>query len=292
MTTQPAKSKMPLPLKGGGVAKPQPVSREPIKEMTLDDVEPGKANRIAIVGPSGSGKTWLAATWPQPAFIDADYNIETLKQEAWRKYAGGHKRVVISQIKDDVDKKGLFVKASGFWDMLDKINEWSERDDVKTIVIDSLTAVSTMAMHVGLEVAGADKRSQTLKEANTKYSVYLLTQADFGAEMSVMEQLLDQLPLLNLDNKTVICTAHVRTEKNKDGNILGYRPLITGDKHREKFGSWFNEVWWLESRGSGDNVKRVLTTQSDTMRQGIKTTLGLPREIENPTYSKIMGLIK
>ena len=258
-------------------------------ERMLDDIPVEQGNRIAIIGPSGAGKTWLAATWPNPGFLDTDRNIGTLKQAAWRAYAGveGQVRIPVSQPRDEIDRStGLVKKAVGFWDLLSKVNEWSERPDIDTIVIDSITTTSGLAMSVGVSVAGQDRRSQTLKEAG-KYKVMLYTMADFGAEMSVMEQLLDQLPDVG---KTIICTAHMRTERSQAGALLGYSPLITGDKHRAKFGTWFNEVWYLDVQGVGANAKRVLQCRQDNLHPFVKTTMGLPNTIENPTYKRIMEL--
>jgi hypothetical protein len=255
-----------------------------LKEKTLEEVEPLYGKRIAIVGPPGSGKTWLAATWPAPAFLDVDHNIATLKQEGWRTYAGGPKKIILAQPYDIRDKRGIVLDPTGFWQSLEKLNEWSENTDIKTIVIDSLTSLSVMAMSLAIHANEKEKRSQTKKEALQKHGVLLYTEADFGSEMGVMEQLLEQMPQIP---QTVIFNCHVRTEYNSTGSLLGYKPLITGNKHRESFGRWFNEVWWLETRGHGIKTKRVLMSHSDNLHQFLKTTMSLPVEIEDPSYDTI-----
>ena len=270
------------------VTKTLPPAEAKTAEIMLEDVQPESGKRIAIVGPSGAGKTWLAATWPNPAFLDTDRNISTLKQAEWRKYAGvtDRKQIIVAYASDPTDTRGLLKgEPTGFWQVMDKLNEWGERSDIDTIVIDSMTALSRLARNLGMFLSGKDNRSQTQKEAN-RYGVPLLTQADFGAEMSVMEQLLDQVPML--EGKTIIFNCHVKIERNTNGGIISYAPLITGDSHRAQFGRWFNEVWWLDTQGQGDKARRVLQTRQDNMKPFVKTTMGLPMEITNPTYKKIM----
>lgn len=264
---------------------------------TLAEVVENPHKRIAVIGEGGSGKTWLAATAPNPAFIDTDYNIQTLRQESFKVYAKRHgveidpTKLRVVQVKDPTNPKtGLFTRAEGMWKIFDALNIFNDDPNVETIVFDTLTTLKVMAMHVGLELTGNDGRSETLKEAKQdKNKVPLLTQADFGAEMNVIEQLMNQLPDIK---KRIIMNCHIKQEKNKQGGIVAYMPLITGDQHRQQFGSWFNEVWWLDVRGQGVNRKRYIVTQQDAVRKHLKTTMDLPAEIEDPSFPKIMKMAK
>ena len=115
----------------------------------------------------------------------------------------------------------------------------------------------------------------------------LMTQADFGAEMGAIEQLLDQLTRIR--GKNVLVLAHEREDKTESGLITSRGPLITGDRLRAKIAHWFDDVWYMEADATG---KRVLRCQPYGNLRGVGSRLGMPPMIEDPSYDKIIKHLK
>lgn len=257
----------------------------------VSDIQPAKRIKAIVVGAPGSGKTEFAATWPSPAFLDTDDGLQTLASKGFTKR---HPDVDLSDIRyetfyDEVDKHGVFKRAQAFWDVIKQYNEWIKDPEVKTIVFDSLTSLSVLAMHVGLEVNKHEGKSKSLAKVGTGaiggHHVLLQTQADYGSEMNSVEQVLDQI---SHKDKHILVLAHERAEMNDAGGIVRIDPLITGNRLRAKMAQWFDEAWYLEVVGHGKNRKRRLQTDSDHKIKFAKSRLGITDGIDNPTYDKII----
>jgi len=258
---------------------------------TVADLDPGHLMRVAIIAAPGAGKTALAGTFPNPAFADTDRGIKTLKAKWFREKFPevDLAKIRYEQFDDERDDHGLFKSASALWDVIEWLNIQANDDEIETLVLDSMTSLSALAMHVALEMNQGSKKSKTLARAKKGHAIMDLTQADYGVEMSAIEQILDQLVSLP---KHIVCLFHERLEYSDTGSLRERLPLITGNRLRGKIGKWFDEVWWLDVKGTGDRAQRVLLTDSDATRKCAKSRLGLPRTIEDPSYEKIATLIK
>jgi hypothetical protein len=232
----------------------------------------------------------LAATFPGPLiFIDTDGGLKTLSSRWFENWSGITPASISYETFDDEydPKTGLFRKATAVWDIQSFVNDAMDNGPPATWVLDSVTSFQALAMHVGLElsgqVAGKGSRSQTLARARADagHPVPLLTQADFGAEMSVFEQVMDQFTSLPCN---IVCIAHEREASNEKGVVLRREPYIIGSSLRGKIAKWFDEVWYLDTDKSGT---RILRTQPHGLVKVCKTRLGVPDGLEDPTYPKI-----
>ena len=256
---------------------------------TLADLEDTNFLRVLIFGPPKVGKTGLALGFPWPALADFDATgVNVVKSPWFRKTYPGQLKPDVIRFKafpQDTDDYGLPV-GDVFFKGIDWINQVIKDNTRKTIIVDSLTTVSKAALSVALPAAKKRGRSKTWEHAKTDH-LLLLTKQDFGAEMGVMEQLLDQS--MKIKNKHFIAVAHEREEKTESGMVSGRSPLLTGDRLRAKVAYWFDEVWHLTADKSG---KRILYCQPHGVARGVGSRLGLPATIEDPTYEKIMAALK
>lgn len=263
---------------------------------TADQIIRSRFLRSLIVSPPGGGKTELAATFPNPFFCDCDNGLRTLTTPGFKRR---HPEVELSKIQyetisEEVDEFGIFRENSnGVMAALTAMNNAIEDDAIETIILDSLTSFSFLAMNKGLELnakIGAKGKSQSLSFARTNHFMNL-TQADFGSQMNVIQQVFDKLTS-NRVEKHVVILAHEKQTKSKDGEMVIRRePLITGDALRGNIGRWFDDVWFLEVVGTGEDATRRLLPYSDITRLGAKSRSGLEQAIDDPTYEKIMTAI-
>lgn len=255
--------------------------------QTTDQLKPAEDLRIAIIGPPGVGKTWLAGTFPNPLFIDTDLGVITLANHEFRtKYPG--KAAYYVQVADKHDPKtGIFTEATGFWDVIKAVNEYADDSRVETLVMDSASSFSKLCSHAGLTVNKESKRSQSLDSGRSRKAL-LLAKQDFGAEMGLFEQFMDQFIQIP---KHKIVIFHERDEINDKGAVVKVHPHITGAALRAGFGRWFHEVWQLEVIGSSSSRKRRLTTGSSALRPYLKSRIGLPYQVEDPDFEKLISLV-
>ena len=258
----------------------------------VKDIDPTKEWKVLLFGAPGAGKTWLAGTWPEPVFVDTDYGVRTLNSKEFKKTYPG-KSIRYESFGDPIDKYGAFTAATGFWEAMEFSNELIEMDDVKTIVFDSISSLQSLAMHVGMELSGQHNKSQTIakmqaarKLGSKGIPVAIPTQADYGSEMAVFEQFMDQAITIP---KHVIFVAHERDQSTAGGALLRRDPLLTGQALRAKVAKWFDEVWYLDIGSQG---KRILLTESTSTLKAVKSRNGVPNRLENPDYASIMESLK
>lgn len=252
---------------------------------TIGDLKDDNWLRILLFGPPKIGKTALAMSFPFPALADFDAGGVKVIKSPWfqKSYPEQIKEGVIrfKSFSPDTDEHGLPV-GSVFFDGIKWINKVVIDDTRHTIVADSLTTLAKAALAAALPATKKRGRSKTWEHAKEDH-LLLLTQADFGAEMGVMEQLLDQS--MKIKGKHFIAIAHEREEKTASGTTINRSPLITGDRLRAKVAFWFDEVWHLTADTAG---KRTLYCQPYGKARSIGSRLGLPARIEDPSYDKII----
>lgn len=257
----------------------------PSSMLSYDDIDPTTGLNILIFGPPGCGKTALAGTFPRLVVLDVDFGIKTYKSTTFLNRFGKPDLVGYYQVQDIVDPAtGMFKKATGWWKAIKFLNSIHDDEGIETISIDSLSSLQALGMHVGVELAGQHKRSQTLKRATGPggIPVILPTQADFGAEMSAFEQFMDQMLTFP---QTTIFTAHEREDYTGDV-ITSRSPYLIGSSIRGRVGRWFDEVWYIEINRKN---QRVLRTQPTNIISGPKSrALSIPDGLVDPDYDKIM----
>ena len=253
---------------------------------TLNDINLTGPIRVLVFGPAKTGKTEFLLTWPKP--VIADYDGEGVKVAANPGFISRHGRIDFryQEFRDPIDPKtGIFSKATAFLDSIQWLNSVINDDWAETVGFDSLTSLSVAAHNAGLVASGKRNRSKALEYAKLD-GVLLKGQQDFGAEMGAIEQLLDQL--MAVKGKNVVVIAHERDETTDSGIVLRRSPLITGARLRAQIAKWFDEVWHFDVRSDG---QRVLTCQPKGVLKDVGTRLGMPAEILNPTYSKVIAAL-
>lgn len=262
--------------------------RPPPPLKTYDDIKREGNINYLFWGKSKAGKTSLAGTFPGLLYIDTDHEgIKVWKNPEYINRFGKPDLIGWSSFDDDYDKYGLFTKATAVWDVLDFINTHAERPDVKTVVLDSLTTFQELCMHIGLEVSAtlSDKgksRSQTLHTARTKTHVALPTQADFGSEMNVLVQIMNQLVAFD---RNIICIAHERDEV-RENVLTAIEPYLIGSSVRGMIAKWFDEIWYIES--NMDGTRTLVTKPRGLIKTVDSRALGLKSGMVDPDYKKIM----
>lgn len=263
--------------------RPRPYDYE-----TFEDLKSTEYIRALVYGVPKVGKTALALTFPRPAVADFDgYGVKVMKSKWFRTtYTSQLQHIRFKQFGDERDEYGLPVNANAFMESMAWLNAVIQDPERDTIVIDSLTMLSVCALAAVLPVLSRrGGRSKTWDNAKHDHML-LLTQADFGGEMGVVEQFLDQIHKIH--DKHVLVLAHEREETTPSGALRRRSPLITGGKLRAKIAHWFDEVWYLESDPQG---KRILHCNPFDVCQGVGSRLGLP-DIPDPSYEKIITHLK
>lgn len=250
-----------------------------------DDIVIEGRMRVLLWAPPGAGKTTLASTFPGVLFLDFDHGLKTLRSKWYKQKYGRPDMAGFESFDDEYDQYGIYKTPKAFWEAIRFINKTSSDKAIKTVVVDSVTTLQTLAMHVGIEAAGTHGRSKT--RATSRHSHALLpTQADFGAEMSVFEQFMNQFIKLP---SNIICIAHEREITTDSGALLRREPYLIGSSIRAQVAKWFDEVWYLDVDSKG---KRTLMTQQTNIMKVNKSRTGVENGLEDPTYEKIIQSIK
>lgn len=257
-------------------------------DLQLTDLNLIEKIKAMIISAPKVGKTTLAGTFPKPAFLDTDYGIRALKNPYFTsRYPDQIKKIRFFQVEDVVDKKGVPTTGKGIWKAQEKLNEWEENPEVETIIFDTMTTFSTLAINAGLFANKDQNRSHTIDHFK-KHGVLLRTQSDFGAEMGIISQVMDWV--IKVD-KNVLVLCHERPQLSDSGGVMWIDPLLTGQL-RSRSARWFDEVWYLKTEGRGADTKRVLITQPDGLVKCVGSRLGLPAKIVDPDYGKIYNLVQ
>lgn len=243
------------------------------------NLKPTAKLRALVYGKAKVGKTFGAATFPRPNFVcfDPDGIVTLVGKDFKAKFPD-------KQIEYEVfsersrNKRGVITghnaldDASDYFDawMNPKGAVWKSRDGsvtqchpdkFDTWVIDSGTTGSEAAMNKALILLSGSSigiTSHTHKNALTTGLVFP-KQQDYGSERSMFEQFVQMF--LDTD-KHVILLCHDKEVTNDDGRLTAVVPLLTG-KSVQSISLKFTELWNLQAKRSGPDLRRVLLTQTD-----------------------------
>lgn len=231
------------------------------KEMTPDTTY----LKVLITGDAGTGKSIFASSFPTPGFLfDLDRGALTYRGK-------------------DFDYSNYDITAQSwvsFEKDLAEISKSAKEGKYKTIILDSTTALTELAMERALQLD--PKRSPTGGPLwNSHYSIV----------KNLVEGKLRQL--LNLPaNIVVIC--HLNIVKDEEsGSVIDIQPLLTGQLSTKIYG-YFDEIYCAFSRMKDSKVDYYLRTVPRGLYKARSRISGkerlLPDEIPNE-YSAIQNAI-
>jgi len=229
--------------------------------------------RVIIYGPSGSGKTQLAATYPNPVFIDFDKGMLTLKDKDIEYYIIKNKPTIDPDAIKIIGEKSA-LKDNAYLKSATLIEHFANvlRED-STLVLDSLSTFSNYVLAHVLKLARLEvPRIQ-----------------DWGAAQKIIETTVE---LLTECECNIVLVAHEEflTDK-KTGAILRILPMTIG-KLAAKLPLYFDEVYhtYTAKGDKKNNFTKIFGIEtSGDRRTCAKSRLNLTANIEFPTYDKLYG---
>lgn len=229
---------------------------------------------ILIVGDPGTRKTSLALHFPGVYIFDADDNVVgparhfsslnfmydsgTTVSEDWKDPA----------IRADYKAGDRLEPQHRYRWMAKCLNEAATSPEVKTIVIDSLTALSDI-------IYSEVKRQEARKDDQP------MRIQDFGKFAYIMRNLISQL---KANDKLFVLIAHQTIDKDESDGVFKTFLNVPGQS-KTTLAGMFNDVLatYVAQSGAGANIKhefkiRTLPAGKNDHR-GLKTSLGLPQTL-------------
>lgn len=242
----------------------------PFELKKLGTLERGEAETLLLTGPAGSGKTFFCGTaGARTFFVNVGHGITTLQSPLFRKLHPTADEMLTVTLHEEVDKFGLFKKASLYDDICDVIDQAiaTVGDQFDTIVVDDASATRRGAMNKALEINQRTGKSQSQSRGEV---LGLMTPAmqDYQTEMELMEKFVaGTTQLAKHHKKHLIVTGHQRYSYKK-GEKMGDPPILmkvspafTGvDKNPDQIAQYFDNVWVTEAVGGGSTrLYRIIT---------------------------------
>lgn len=240
------------------------------------DITPG-ALKVLLVGDAGTKKTILASTFPNPHIVDLDDGMMSVRGRDVTYVTIGEKETTDSDFIDMVcktDKKlptrCAFLKAQAL------LEHWANKlGPGDTLILDSLTFYTDAALRYVLKINNQkDPRIQ-----------------DWGAAQKLIEATLEELNKLPCH---VVVTAHRDMKQDKETEQIFFVPQTIG-KLAKKLPAYFDEVWRTTvkpTKKGGETLLNYAIETAKARREDGKSRLNLPSVIEEPTFDKIMELLK
>lgn len=270
-----------------------------VETLPKPDVKEGKATTIAglpiqkasekldrvsmlVYGDPGVGKTWLAGSandvdFMKPVlFVDCEGGTKTLRNT--------QPDIEVVRVQTLFDKGGRIRKSA--WEYLtDGIYEDLKLDATryKTIIIDSLTEASNLAMQDSIDLSVAESARDRDPDVPEQRD-YLKTLSKVRKWIRGMRDL----------HTHIIFTALVREETNDQGSVTKVVPALAGKKLSNEAPAWVDLVMYLYTQTVKQDNKNVI------VRKGLSQPSGkhyakdrsdkLPQVLDNPTMANITEL--
>lgn len=234
------------------------------------------ALRLAMYGEGGVGKTTLALSFPKPLVIDTDGGLEgdaviDVTGDEWTPDKWQDLNALYSFIKQKVDD-----------------------EQYGTVVIDSLDTLCNFLRFEAMAYAA------TGRPANASESQLIMAmQQDYGRVETAMSIFLQKLKMISKERGIhIVLTSAVRlpdAEKGRPKRTFDVQPAV--ESLVTHWANIYGEMVAVElpkEKGSGEvEEHRILWTKvSDTARRNKTRFAALRPGVTDPTYSKLVGLIK
>ncbi len=256
---------------------------------SLTDHHSQEVTKVLLLGDSGSGKTGSLISLVEAGFrlIILDYdngldylaNLIRLKDEAsaaklareneMLRKAGKKKfldpkptlasRVIYSTLTDKYRTTGGQISPAGmpkaFARGLRRLDNWkTETEEIggasswgtnDVLVLDSLTMMSMAALRSVLFIAGREKPEIQ----------------DWGTAIAQVESVLGLLYSTDISCNVVV-TSHITFVEGQGGGVIKGYATALGRVLPPKIGRYFNAIFQLVRKGSGDKERRIIRTRS------------------------------
>lgn len=223
-------------------------------ELATPRERAGRSIGMLLWGASGCGKTTLASTFPGP--------------KLWISYDHGATDVIVDS--EDVlvfDTTALPISHVERWKETDPfgINKVIKENGIKTIVLDSLTTLSDVALRYGVDHAG-----RTQQHAKAGISVEDPGFGGYGRRKTWTMQAIHMLLRIGAAHGcNVVFIAHEDSPVTDDKGAVMYITMTLGSDMPEKGALAVSEVWYMRDY----NGKREVFLRPSFMRKPMKSRM-------------------
>jgi len=210
--------------------------------------------KVLVWGEAKSGKTMFASTFPRPFFFDLDNGMLTLagKNIEYETYSGdkGYR-----QFRLDLPKV-------------------AERDDIDTLVVDSLSSMHNFMMEEIQKLSGTYPGTPQIQE--------------YGLQIVKIRKFLYEL----VDyKKHVVLIGHEQIWQDAVTKETFILPLVVGKTLPNRLGNWFDEFYHMEAVSTKTGVEYKLRTKK-SHKYSCGSRLNCLDELEEPDFNVIMSKAK
>ena len=225
-------------------------------QLTVDNIN------FFVAGGVGSGKSFFAATFPTPGFVfDFDKQITV--------YRGL-----------DFDYAQYDMTSVGWLQYTKDLALITKDKKYKSLIIDSTTSLQAVAMERALAINPSRNEA-----GGVKFEVH------YSLMRTLIEAELRKL-LSYVGYKVVI--AHMEADKDSEGSIIGYHPLLVGAL-KTIMPAFFGEILYAQRRNIDSKLSYVLQTVNQGYYNARSNLSGrqklLPDFVPND-FNSIMELLK
>lgn len=247
---------------------------------TLDQTAADPFVKLMLIGDSGSGKTGSLASLVEAGYklriVDLDGGLQPLIQLLKAKNPALLSSVGFMSFRDQykASKTGTVVagQPDAYLNATKTMNEWedgtspSEWGSEYIYVVDSFTLLCRAAM---AQAEYLKPTSNSGKQADGR--------AVYGMAQTAAENFLSCVTGPDFGTNVIIIT-HITDVELADGSSKGF-PSAVGRALSRHIGKYFNDLLVVETKGTGESVRRVIRTVPHPNVDARTSALGLPKEL-------------
>ena len=216
-----------------------------------------KSIKILCWGDAKSGKTVFAGTTPKPYFFDLDKGMLSL---------ANHKPPI---------EFDTYLGEEGYRRFKNDLNEVIKRDDIETVVIDSLSSLQDLIMGNIQRVNGTYGNAPQIQE----YGLYMIRMRKFLFDFVAIP-------------KYGILTAHEQIFQDGVTQEVFITPLVYGKNLPKRMGMFFDEVYHAETERDKDGKINYWLRTKPSRKHNCGSRLNCLDELEIPDFKVILEKVK